>query len=148
MLALIAQGNERSSRIHVGGRDRRCSCRQRAHGITHKYIYLLFGVTYRLLCLKTALTPSQPDLYHIVYWYRIIAARPVFYTGIRPLRALVLHQMGSKSVTIDMTGEPEVQPKRHFPPLYKSTGDSSSDRLAFFHVLERLKVRASIFHCL
>ncbi|KAF8269666.1 hypothetical protein EI94DRAFT_1724681, partial [Lactarius quietus] len=39
----------------------------------------------------------------------------------------------------DMTGEPEEQPKRHFPPLYKSSGDSSSDRLAFFHILERLK---------
>jgi len=41
----------------------------------------------------------------------------------------------------DMTGEPEEQPKRHFPPLYKSSGDSSSDRLAFFHILERLKTQ-------
>jgi hypothetical protein len=29
---------------------------------------------------------------------------------------------------------------RVFPPLYKSSGDPASDRLAFFHVLERLKV--------
>ncbi|KAG1817087.1 uncharacterized protein BJ212DRAFT_1446699 [Suillus subaureus] len=29
--------------------------------------------------------------------------------------------------------------KRVFPPLYVSTGDASIDRLAFFHVLERLK---------
>ncbi|KAH9026355.1 hypothetical protein EDB85DRAFT_173309 [Lactarius pseudohatsudake] len=42
---------------------------------------------------------------------------------------------------IDMTGQPEGQPKRHFPPLYKSSGDSSSDRLAFFHILERLKTQ-------
>ena len=34
--------------------------------------------------------------------------------------------------------------KRHFPPLYKSTGDLISDRLAFFHILERLKVSVSI----
>ena len=55
--------------------------------------------------------------------------------------------MGSKSVTvIDMTGQPEVQePKRHFPPLYKSSGDTSSDRLAFFHILEHLKVSTSCF---
>ncbi len=49
---------------------------------------------------------------------------------------------GSNSV-LDMTGQPEAQPKRHFPPLYKSSGDSSSDRLAFFHILERLKVSTS-----
>jgi len=30
--------------------------------------------------------------------------------------------------------------KREFPPLYVSTGDKSVDRLAFLHVLERLKV--------
>jgi hypothetical protein len=46
----------------------------------------------------------------------------------------------------DMTGEPanDAQPKRDFPPLYKSSGNVSSDRLAFFHILERLKVSASI----
>ncbi|KAF8909932.1 HD domain-containing protein [Mucidula mucida] len=31
--------------------------------------------------------------------------------------------------------------KRVFPPLYASTGDHDKDRLAFFHVLERLKKR-------
>ena len=31
--------------------------------------------------------------------------------------------------------------KRAFPPLYKSAGDASVDRLAFVHILERLKVR-------
>ncbi|KAI6044462.1 HD domain-containing protein [Pisolithus marmoratus] len=30
--------------------------------------------------------------------------------------------------------------KRVFPPLYVSTGDVDTDRLAFFHVLERLKI--------
>lgn len=30
--------------------------------------------------------------------------------------------------------------KRQFPPLYQGTGDSATDRLAFFHILERLKV--------
>lgn len=30
--------------------------------------------------------------------------------------------------------------KRTFPPLYKSGGNESMDRLAFFHILERLKV--------
>ncbi|CAK5267503.1 unnamed protein product, partial [Mycena citricolor] len=30
---------------------------------------------------------------------------------------------------------------REFPPLYQSTGDASSDRLAFFHLLERLKTQ-------
>jgi len=30
--------------------------------------------------------------------------------------------------------------KREFPPPYVSSGDQSVDRLAFLHVLERLKV--------
>ncbi|GJE91238.1 HD domain-containing protein [Phanerochaete sordida] len=30
---------------------------------------------------------------------------------------------------------------RTFPPLYKATGDAATDRLAFFHVLERLKTQ-------
>ena len=30
--------------------------------------------------------------------------------------------------------------KRVFPPLYESSGNASEDRLAFFHILERLKV--------
>lgn len=30
--------------------------------------------------------------------------------------------------------------KRSFPPLYQPTGDADTDRLVFFHVLERLKV--------
>jgi len=30
--------------------------------------------------------------------------------------------------------------KREFPPPYVSSGDESVDRLAFLHVLERLKV--------
>ena len=34
----------------------------------------------------------------------------------------------------------EVTERRIFPPLYKSSGDPAFDRLAFFHVLERLKV--------
>lgn len=40
-----------------------------------------------------------------------------------------------------LTSQPDVQPGRHFPPLYKSSGDSSSDRFAFFHILERLKTQ-------
>ncbi|KAI0676024.1 HD domain-containing protein [Trametes maxima] len=31
--------------------------------------------------------------------------------------------------------------KRTFPPPYTSTGDASADRLAFFHILERLKTQ-------
>lgn len=31
--------------------------------------------------------------------------------------------------------------KRIFPSLYASSGDTAVDRLAFFHILERLKVR-------
>ncbi|KAI0332755.1 hypothetical protein GY45DRAFT_1368979 [Cubamyces sp. BRFM 1775] len=31
--------------------------------------------------------------------------------------------------------------KRVFPPLYVSSGDASADRLAFFHILERLKTQ-------
>lgn len=34
--------------------------------------------------------------------------------------------------------------KRTFPPLYSPSGDPDTDRLAFFHVLERLKVLAFI----
>lgn len=34
--------------------------------------------------------------------------------------------------------------QRNFSPLYKSTGNESVDRLAFFHILERLKVRTSV----
>ncbi|KAI0272410.1 HD domain-containing protein [Gloeopeniophorella convolvens] len=33
------------------------------------------------------------------------------------------------------------QLKRTYPPLYKSLGDMASDRLAFFHILERLKTQ-------
>lgn len=70
------------------------------------------------------------------------------FRGERPLwshaafRALFCTGPGrASSPLIDMTGQPEVQePKRQFPPLYRSSGDSSSDRLAFFHILERLKV--------
>jgi hypothetical protein len=35
----------------------------------------------------------------------------------------------------------EVTSKRVFPPLYVQTGDISRDRLAFIHILERLKVK-------
>jgi len=34
--------------------------------------------------------------------------------------------------------------QRTFPPLYKSNGNESADRLAFFHILERLKVHLPI----
>ena len=34
--------------------------------------------------------------------------------------------------------------KRVFPPLYVQTGDISKDRLAFIHILERLKVKADL----
>ena len=34
--------------------------------------------------------------------------------------------------------------KRVFPPLYVQTGDTSKDRLAFIHILERLKVNIQI----
>ncbi|RPD64450.1 HD domain-containing protein [Lentinus tigrinus ALCF2SS1-7] len=41
-----------------------------------------------------------------------------------------------------MTGEDPSSPaKRVFPPLYISSGDVSMDRLAFFHILERLKTQ-------
>jgi hypothetical protein len=41
--------------------------------------------------------------------------------------------------------KPDPGPQRRiFPPLYKSSGDLASDRLAFFHILERLKV--CLFH--
>ncbi|KAG2011278.1 HD domain-containing protein [Coprinopsis cinerea AmutBmut pab1-1] len=33
------------------------------------------------------------------------------------------------------------KPKRTFPPLYKSVGDEDKDKLAFIHVLERLKTQ-------
>jgi hypothetical protein len=31
------------------------------------------------------------------------------------------------------------KPQRTFPPLYKGTGNEGQDRLAFIHILERLK---------
>ncbi|KAH9975797.1 HD domain-containing protein [Lactifluus volemus] len=40
-----------------------------------------------------------------------------------------------------MTSNSEAQSRRVFPPLYKSSGDSATDRLAFFHILERLKTQ-------
>ncbi|KAF8903425.1 HD domain-containing protein [Gymnopilus junonius] len=39
------------------------------------------------------------------------------------------------------TAEPSTGFKRVFPPLYKATGDASKDRLAFIHILERLKTQ-------
>ena len=51
----------------------------------------------------------------------------------------------SAATTIDMTGEyASESPKRVYPPPYKSSGSVSSDRLAFIHILERLKVSTSI----
>ncbi|TFK68730.1 hypothetical protein BDN72DRAFT_841406 [Pluteus cervinus] len=38
-------------------------------------------------------------------------------------------------------GPPKPSPPRVFPPLYTSTGDEGQDKLAFFHVLERLKTQ-------
>ncbi|KAJ6568363.1 HD domain-containing protein [Mycena vulgaris] len=32
-------------------------------------------------------------------------------------------------------------PPREFPPLYTTTGDASKDRLAFFHLIEKLKTQ-------
>ncbi|KIJ65187.1 hypothetical protein HYDPIDRAFT_175205 [Hydnomerulius pinastri MD-312] len=41
-----------------------------------------------------------------------------------------------------MSQEPSVSAvKRTFPPLYTATGDVDTDRLAFFHILERLKTQ-------
>jgi len=37
--------------------------------------------------------------------------------------------------------EPNTDKRRTFPPLYKSAGNESSDRLAFFHILEKLKTQ-------
>ena len=46
-----------------------------------------------------------------------------------------------------MASESEVTSgKRIFPPLYVQTGDISKDRLAFIHILERLKVKANLFY--
>lgn len=42
------------------------------------------------------------------------------------------------------TGTEPVNGKRIFPPLYQSTGEVALDRLAFFHILERLKVRSDV----
>ncbi|KAI0032666.1 HD domain-containing protein [Vararia minispora EC-137] len=39
-----------------------------------------------------------------------------------------------------MSGETST-PKRVSPPLYKTSGNASEDRLAFFHILERLKTQ-------
>jgi hypothetical protein len=36
--------------------------------------------------------------------------------------------------------------KRVFPPLYIATGDPSKDKLAFIHILERLKVRIILLY--
>lgn len=36
--------------------------------------------------------------------------------------------------------------KRVFPPLYVATGDASKDKLAFIHILERLKVRIILLY--
>ena len=46
---------------------------------------------------------------------------------------------------IDMASASKVltsSDKRVFPPLYVQTGDVSKDRLAFIHILERLKVKS------
>lgn len=60
-----------------------------------------------------------------------------------PERDLDLDKCCSPFTTI-MTGDLETPPARVFRPLYKSSGDSASDRLAFFHILEQLKVRSLI----
>ena len=41
--------------------------------------------------------------------------------------------------------ESETSTTRRFAPLYKPTGNENVDRLAFFHILERLKVRLFYF---
>jgi hypothetical protein len=40
----------------------------------------------------------------------------------------------------DETAVNDAKPRRTFKPFYKSTGDVMSDKLAFFHILEELKV--------
>ncbi|KAI0831911.1 HD domain-containing protein [Trametes gibbosa] len=40
-----------------------------------------------------------------------------------------------------MSTDSPITSKRVFPPLYQSSGDASSDRLAFFHILEKLKTQ-------
>ena len=51
-----------------------------------------------------------------------------------------------RTFRLTMSGiESHTEKQRTFPPLYKSGGDESKDRLAFFHVLERLKARFPIF---
>lgn len=44
------------------------------------------------------------------------------------------------SLDIDNHSMSDSTPRRTFKPLYKSTGDVMSDKLAFFHILEELKV--------
>jgi hypothetical protein len=38
----------------------------------------------------------------------------------------------------------DTESRRVFPPLYFATGNASRDRLAFIHVLERLKVNSDL----
>jgi len=50
---------------------------------------------------------------------------------------------------LDMNNEAAVddaKPRRTFRPFYKSTGDVMSDKLAFFHILEELKVHITGCH--
>ncbi|KAI0825774.1 HD domain-containing protein [Irpex lacteus] len=57
-----------------------------------------------------------------------------FYRSIRP-RAIY-----SRSQYLRMSSN-VTPPKRTFPPLYSSQGNEAADRLAFVHVLERLKTQ-------
>lgn len=52
-------------------------------------------------------------------------------------------EVASRVITLLLTTTMSAAP-RTFPPLYKSSGNESEDRLAFFHVLERLKVRSRV----
>jgi len=47
---------------------------------------------------------------------------------------------------MDLEKNVSLSSKRVFPPLYIATGDPCKDKLAFIHILERLKVRIILLH--
>ena len=64
------------------------------------------------------------------------------------LRFSVIPRANRRGLTGMPTEHPVASSKRVFPPLYVSSGDVAQDRLAFFHVLERLKVCCMATHVL
>ena len=88
--------------------------------------------------LRASVNPRAAPLLMLFQVFRLSHAEPhmrlpLVFRQVQTLPQTITRYRGMSSA--------QTPPKRVFPPLYASSGSISQDRLAFFHILERLKVR-------